>query len=206
MKLYYSPGACSLAAHIALLEAGLEVELERVDLKRKITGSGTDFTAVNSKGYVPALLLEDGQVVTENIAVLDWIAGQFPDLGVEGALGRTRLLETLAYVSTEIHKGFKPFFAGGSAAEKAQAEIQLIRRLHWIGERTAGRYLFGDRPTVADFYLFVTLRWAGKFGIALQESLLALKARIAARPEVQAAIASEEGTVEQKPARRAGSL
>lgn len=201
MKLYYSPGACSLAAHIALLEAGFDFDLERVDLKSRITAYGADFSTVNSKGYVPALVLDDGEVVTENIAVLDWIAAQFADLGVEGPLGRTRLLETLGFISTEIHKGFKPIFTGASPEEKARAEVQLIKRLRWIGERLQGRYLFGERPTVADFYLFVTLRWAAKFGIAVPEALAALEARIAARPESRAAIEYEEG-----PALRTGSL
>ena len=114
MKLYYSPGACSLASHIALLEAGLEFELERVDLKSKLTETGADFTAINTKGYVPALVLDSGDVVTENIAVLDWIASQSPDLGLDGPLGRTQLLQALAYISTEIHKSFKPFFTGAN--------------------------------------------------------------------------------------------
>src|SRR5687768_18513180 len=107
MKLYYAPGACSLATHIALLEAGLEFELERVDLKRKVTETGKDFTTVNSKGYVPALVLDDGSMITENVAVLDWIATQHRGLGIEGTLGRTQLFEALAYISTEIHKSFK---------------------------------------------------------------------------------------------------
>jgi len=200
MKLYYAPGACSLADHIALLEADLGFDLERVDLKRKITVSGADFTAINPKGYVPALVLDDGEMITENVAVLDWIATQDPAQGVQGHLGRTRLLEALVYISTEIHKGFKPFFAGGSDEEKSKAQLVLIKRFRFLADKMLGKYLFGDQPTVADFYLFVTLRWAGKFGVAIPEPLAALFARLMARPSVQAALEDEE-----IPALRTGS-
>src|SRR5688572_2518371 len=132
MKLFYFPGACSLAPHIALLEAGIPFELEKVDLKGKRTASGADFLGVNPKGYVPALVFDDGQMVTENIAVLDWIATQDPLLGIDGPLGRTRLLETLAYISTEVHKGFKPFFIAGSDEEKARARALINARLQLL--------------------------------------------------------------------------
>jgi len=197
MKLYYSPGACSLATHIALLEAGLDFELERVDLKRKVTGAGVDFTTINTKGYVPALVLDSGEIITENLAVLDWITIQFPDLGLDGPLGRTRLLEALAYLSSEIHKGFKPFWHGASPEAKAEGEIQLIKRLHWLGERLEGHYLFGDQPTVADYYLFVMLRWTAKFGIVIPQALSTFQSRILSRPSVQAAIGFEEGPARQ---------
>jgi glutathione S-transferase len=192
VKLYYSPGACSLAAHIALLEVGCPLDLERVDLRRKVTETGKDFNVLNSKGYVPALVLDDGSMVTENIAVLDWITIQYPPLGIEGERGRTRLVEALAYISTEIHKSFRPFWHGASETEKADAGLLIIRRLNWLAERMAGTYLFGDRPTVADFYLFVTLRWAERFGIEIPQALAILKRRIESRPEVRAAIAFEE--------------
>lgn len=197
MKLYYAPGACSLADHIALLEAGLDFELERVDLKRKTTASGADFTAINAKGYVPALVLDDGEMLTENIAVLDWIATRHPALGLEGPLGRTRLLEALAYISTEIHKDFKPFFAGAGTEEKLRAQAQIIRRLQWLVERMRKPYLFGSEPTVADFYLFVTLRWAAKFGIVVPEPLAGLREHMLTRPNVQAAIEFEEGAAQR---------
>lgn len=200
MKLYYSPGACSLAPHIALLEAGIDHELVAVDLKRKVTGSGEDYTAINPKAYVPALVIDSGEMVTENIAVLDFITVLYPELGLDGELARTRLLEALAYVSTEIHKGFKPFWHPGNEEEKAKAEIMLIKRYHWLAEQMQGRYLFGDQPTVADFYLFVTLRWAERFGVALPEALVNLQRRIQARPAVRAAIELEEA-----PLKRTGS-
>jgi glutathione S-transferase len=200
MKLYYSPGACSLATHIALLEAGLDFEIERVDLKTKLTETGKEFTAINTKGYVPALVLDSGEVVTENVAVLDWIASQAPKLGLEGPLGRTRLLQTLAYISTEIHKSFKPFFTGASEEDKARADKYINKRLHWLAERKVGKYLFGNEPVVADFYLFVTLRWAARFNIAVPEGLVALQMRMAERPRVQSAIEFEE-----LPAKRTGT-
>src|SRR5690348_3225804 len=118
MKLYLAPGACSQADHIALHEAGLAFEHVRTNLETKTTASGEDFTRINPKGYVPVLVLDSGEVVTENVAILDWIASQKPELGVAGAMGRTRLLETLAFISTEIHKAFKPFFTGGNDSDK----------------------------------------------------------------------------------------
>jgi len=201
MKLYYSPGACSLADHIALLEGGLDFELERVDLKTKLTETGADFNAINTKGYVPALEVDSGEIITENVAVLDLIAARAPAVGLDGALGRTRLLETLAYISAEIHKSFKPMFTGANQEEKAKAGAEINKRLRWIAERRAGKYLFGNEPTVADFYLFVMLRWASKFGIAVPEALGTLQARMAERPGVQAAIEFEEMSV-----KRAGSM
>jgi glutathione S-transferase len=200
MKLYYAPGACSLASHIALLEAGLDFELERVDLRTKLTETGADFGTINTKGYVPALVLDNRDVVTENIAVLDWIASQAPQLGIEGALGRTQLLQALAYIATEIHKSFKPFFVGASEEDKAKANQYLAKRLRWLADRKVGKYLFGNDPSVADFYLLVTLRWAGRFGIAIPEALVSLQSRLMERAKVQAAIESEEA-----PVRRTGT-
>jgi glutathione S-transferase len=146
------------------------------------------------------LLLDSGDVVTENIAVLDWIASQAPKLGLQGPLGRTQLLQALAYISTEIHKSFKPLFTGANEEEKARAEQYINKRLRWLEERKAGKYLFGHEPTVADFYLFVTLRWAVRFNIALPEGLVALMVRLTERPQVQSAIEFEE-----LPARRTGT-
>lgn len=191
MKLYYSPGACSLSDRIALLEAGLPFEHERVNLRDKTTGSGADFTAINPKGYVPALLLDSGEVLTENVAVLDWIAGRSPSLGLDEPLGRTRVLEALAFVSSELHHGFRPFFAGGSEDEKSKAGTIIARRLQLLEDRMRGDYLFGDVPTVADFYLFVILLWAARFGVTIPERLFALIERMLARPAVQLAMTVE---------------
>ena len=125
MKLYYTPLACSLADHIALNEAGAAFERESVDLVTKKTASGADFRAVTPKGYVPALVLDDGEVITENIAILDWLAGEFPVLGQPGRLGRTRVLEALTFISTEIHRAFKPMWHAGSETQKARARATI---------------------------------------------------------------------------------
>jgi glutathione S-transferase len=191
MKLYYSPGACSLAAHIALREAGIPFESEKVDLHAKVTASGADFTVVNPKGYVPALVLDSGETVTENLAVLDYIATQAPTLGLEGPLGRTRLLEGLAYVSTELHKSFKPFFKGAGDAEKAKSGAYVTKRMQYLADRLHGDYLFGDHPGVADFYLFATLLWADKFAVEIPTPLATLRDLLKARPAVQAAMRAE---------------
>lgn len=191
MKLYYAPGACSLGSHIALHQAGLAFEHERVDLRGKTTASGADFTAINPKGYVPALTLDSGKTVSENVAILDWIAQQAPALQASGPLGRTETLEALAYITSEIHKGFKPFFGGGSDEEKAKAAETIVKRMGYLAERMRGDYLFGEQPTVADFYLFVMLLWASKNGIDVPEPLPALRDRIAALPAAQTAMTHE---------------
>lgn len=192
MKLYYAPSACSLAVHIALLEVGAEFETEAVDLRTKRTASGEDFRAIGPKGYVPALVLDDCEVLTENIAVLDWIADQHPQLRRHGALSRTRQLEMLAFISTEIHGAYKPLWHGAPANDKQAARETVARRLEFVAARLQGDYLFGGDPTVADFYLFVMLRWTDRFGIAVPEPLARMRALMEQRPAVQAAIANEE--------------
>ena len=191
MKLYYSPGACSLAAHIALHETGASFDSERVDLMSKTTISGADFDAVTIKGYVPALVLDDGELVTENIAILDYLAGIYPQFALEGPLGRTRLLEALAYISTEIHKSYKPFWHDGSDSQKAIASAYISKRLQYLADRVAGAYLLGDQPSVADFYLFVTLLWATRFGVAIPSALVPVYDNLRARVAVQATLAAE---------------
>lgn len=194
MKLYYSPLACSLADHIALEEAGVSFERESVNLKTKRTGSGDDFTTVTRKGYVPALVLDSGETLTENIAVLDWIASQYPPLAVAGPLGRTRLLEALTYVSTEIHRSFKPMWHQSSDAEKARASATITSQLEFVADGLETDYLFGDKPSVADFYLFVMLLWAARFHVPVPAPLQALRVRMAARPAVRIAM-DREGLV-----------
>ncbi len=199
MKLYYSPGACSLADHIALHEAGLSFEHEKVDLKAKKTESGADFTTINPKGYVPALTLDGGETLSENIAILDWITQQAPQLAPGGAMGRTHLLEMLAYISTEIHKSFKPFFAGASDEDKAKAGAMITRRMAYLAERLDGDYLFGADVSVADAYLFVMTLWAGKMGVSVPDKLAALRDRMMARPAVRTAM-THEGLMQPTPA------
>lgn len=191
MKLYYSPGACSLADHIALHEAGLSFEHEKVDLKAKRTQSGDDYTAINPKGYVPALTLDSGETLSENIAILDWIAHQDTKLKPAGPMGHTHLLQALAYISTEIHKSFKPFFAGAGDDEKAKAGETILKRMGYLADTMEGDFLFGTDLSVADCYLFVMLLWARKNGLDVPETLAAYRDRLMERPSVKAAMAHE---------------
>lgn len=193
MKLFYAPGACSLAVHIALLEVGATFDTEAVDMRTKRTASGEDFHAINPKGYVPALMLDDCEILTENIAVLDWVSEQYPQLRRNGALSRTRQLEMLTFISTEIHRAFKPMWHAGTDAENRKASESITSLFEYAAGRMIGDYLFGDELTVADCYLFVMLRWAEKFGIAAPNAFLRLQRRMEQRPTVQAALAREEG-------------
>ena len=191
MKLYYSPGACSLACRISLHEGGFVADFERVDLKAKTTEHGHDYLAINPKGYVPMLMLDDGQAVTEIDAVLDYLAGLDPDLAPDGTLGRTRLLEMLSYLSTELHVAFKPFWhrAEGDAREAA---VQAVgKRLAFLETQLRGPYLFGAQFTAADAYLFVMLRWARGFGLALPPGLVEFFDGIAERSTVRRSLAEE---------------
>ncbi len=193
MKLYLMPGACSLADHIALHEAGFDFDRIRVDGKTKRTSDGRDYTQINPKGYVPALELDDGQLLTENIAILSWIADRDPSLAPDGPMGRSRLLEMLAFISTEIHKSFKPFFKPGSSDADKQAASELIgKRLGFIAAQMKGDYIFGAQFSVADAYLFVMLTWAKKNGVAIPEPLPAFFKRMMARPAVKLAFEHEE--------------
>lgn len=191
MKLFYAPGACSMATHFALHEAGAAFDVEKVDLKTRLAASGADYTAINPKGYVPVLVLDNGEPLTENIAILDYLAGVYPQLGLEGALGRTRLVEALAFISTEIHKGFKPFFAGGTDTDKANAGTNITKRMTYLADRVKGEYLFGNSPTVADFYLLVTMLWAERFGVTIPPALVTVATNLKARPAVRKALGEE---------------
>lgn len=205
MKLHYKPGACSMASHIILNELGVAFELDKTDTDAGTTEAGDDFRQISPNGYVPALITNDGDIVTENPAVLQYLADQAPDAGLappHGTLARTRLQETLNFVSSELHKSFGPFFSGvemnDARREKAEAGVQ--RRAARIESSLAdGRdFLMGDTFTVADAYAFVVLNWAGFVGINLDAhpKTQAYVARIAARPaSIKAMIA--EGLMEQ---------
>nr|WP_314468950.1 glutathione binding-like protein [uncultured Novosphingobium sp.] len=203
MKLYYCPWACSLAAHIVLTEVGEPFDSESVDLKTKVTASGGDFNRVTNKGYVPALVLDDGEVITENVAVLYYLSTLYPAYGLEDALGRTRLLEVLSLVATEIHKGFKPFWHGGTEEEKAAASARLQALFQQVESGMVSDYLFGARPTVADLYVFVMTLWAARFGVEIPERLIALRRRIGEREGVKTTLRSE-GMVMPKNMREEG--
>ena len=199
MKLYYSPGACSMSPHIALAEAGLTYTLERVDLKTKKTESGADFFAVNPAGYVPALVLDNGEVLTEGPAIVQYIADQAPAKKLAppaASFERVRLQEALNFISTELHKSFGPLFNPAAPEEWKTAVRGLIgRRLDVVEQKLAGRdYLLGGF-SVADGYLFTVLGWGRLVNVDVKEGrplLAAYLKRVAARPGVQQAM-KEEG-------------
>jgi glutathione S-transferase len=191
MKLYLTPGACSLADHIALHEAGLEFDRIRVDLRTKRTADGGDFNEVNPKGYVPALVLDSGELLTENVAILCWVAERAPKLAPGGELGRIRLIEMLAFIATELHKPFVRAFFPTSDAEKQAAEEAIGKRLGFLADRLQDDYLFGKEFSAADAYLYVMLRWARMKQLDLPEPLPAFFDRVEARPAVRLALQHE---------------
>ena len=198
MKLYYSPGACSLSPHIALLEAGLPYELIKVDLRAKKLENGDDYLAVNPKGQVPALALDSGELATEGPVIVQMIADRVPDKNLapgRGSIERYKLLEWLNYITTELHKNFSPMFSPVLPDEtKAFFKDRLLGKLKYVDSQLAGRdYLMGNQFTVADGYLFTMLTWAErlKFELSGLPNLTAYRARIAARPKVQEALSKE---------------
>ncbi len=192
MKLYYSPGACSLADHIALHEAGMKFDLAKVDLKTHKLEDGRSYAEINPKGSVPALQFDDGEVLTENVAILTYIAGHQPVSLPSGHLGLHRLLEMLAFIASELHKAFHPLFVPQSTdAEKKQAGATVEKKLKLVASKFEGPYLFGAQPTVADDYLFVMLMWAAKMQLAVPDNLAAFSARMRERPAVKLALTHE---------------
>lgn len=198
MKLYYVPGACSLAPHIALRETGLAFEPDRMDPTTRRTERGEDYLKANPKGSVPALRLDDGEVLTEVAVILQYIADRKPESGLAPAAGgmeRYRLAEWLNYVSSELHKQFSPFFNPKLPPEWRENQLNLLaKRFDLLDQRLKDHpYLMGDRFTVADIYLFVVLRWTHLFKIDLGRwpALAGYLARISARPAVQAALKAE---------------
>ena len=200
MKLFYAPGACSLSPHIVLRELGLPFALERVDLGTKTTGSGEDFRAVNPKGCVPALQLDDGEVLTEGAAIVQYLADSHAPgrlAPASGTVERARLDGHLVFIATELHKGFGPLFNPGIAPEARAAAVATLERKLGLVERVlaeGGPFLTGADFTVADAYLFVIQGWAPKFGIdiAAFPHLAAFARRVAERPAVQAALEAEK--------------
>jgi glutathione S-transferase len=198
MKLYYSPGACSLSPHIALLEAGLPYDLVKVDLRAKKLENGDDFLKVNPKGQVPALVLDSGELVTEGPVIVQRIADQAPSKNLAPARDsdeRYKLLEWLTYINSELHKNIGPMFnpalsdeAKGIFKDRAMGKFK-----HVNGHLAGNDYLMGKQFNVADGYLFVMLRWADgmKFDLSGLNNLLAYKDRVAARPKVNEALVKE---------------
>jgi len=198
MKLYYSPGACSLSPHIALLEAGLPHDLVKVDLRAKKLENGDDFLKVNPKGQVPALALDSGELITEGPVIVQMIADQAAGKNLAPAHGsseRYKLLEWLNFITAELHKNFGPMFSPVLGDEaKAFFKDRVMAKFKYIDSQMADRdYLMGSHFTVADGYLFTMLSWADrmKFDLSAMPNLVAYKARVAARPKVQEALTRE---------------
>lgn len=198
MKLYFVPGACSMASHIAAREAGLALDLEKVDLERQQTASGEDFSKINPNGYVPAVELDDGQILTEGPAILQYIANQKPGSGLapaNGTMEHYRLIEWLNFISTEIHKAFTPFFNPKLTPEWRENQLELLgRRFDFLVKKLDGKpYLMGEKFTVADAYLFTNLGWMSflKLDMAKWPTLKEYMVRVGARPAVKEAMKAE---------------
>lgn len=198
MKLYYATGACSLSPHIIVHEAGIPVELRKVDLKTKTVASGGDFLAINPKGYVPALELDSGEVLTEGPVIVQYLADLVPEKRLAppaGTLARYRLQEWLGFVNSELHKTYSLLFRPDTAAEtRAERQAYLRKRYAIVEKQLEGRaYLLGDAFTVADAYLFTVTNWASGLKVDLSPfpNVVAFHQRVAARPAVQAAMRAE---------------
>lgn len=198
MRLYYAPGACSLASHIVAKEANLDVALDKVDFRgERRTQSGRDFYAINPQGAVPALELDNGEVLTENAVVMQYLASLAPQSGLAPDSGMThwRLLETLNFIATELHKGFSPLFKKPNDEVRAATTKNVLSRFELLEGKLGDKpYLNGDQFTIADAYAFVMMTWARKFEIDLSErpKLQDYFKRVIARPAVQQAL-KEEG-------------
>ncbi len=198
MKLYYTPGACSLAPHIVAREAGLPITLEKVDLAKHTTEAGQDFRAINPKGYVPAIALNDGSLLTEAAAIIQYLADQQPASNLAPANGTTeryRLIEWITFISSEIHKGFGPLWNPTTPdSVKTAAKDRLATRFAYLDERLGQQpFLMGETFTIADAYLFTVVNWTNFHGIDISsfKNLSAFMGRVAARPKVQEALVAE---------------
>ncbi len=198
MKLYYSPGACSLSPHIALHEAGLAFEAVPAPTKTHQLPDGTDYYTINPLGYVPLLELDNGERLREGPAIVQYVADQVPQKSLApaaGTMARYRLQEWLTFIGTEVHKGFSPLFNPATPDDfKTATKTKLSQRLAWVDGQLAGQqYLMGDTFTVADGYLFTVTNWAPRVGVDITglANLTAYRERVAARPAVQAAMKAE---------------
>ena len=198
MKLFYAPGACSLSPHIVSREAGLPLELVKVDLKAKQYDGGGDYLKINSKGYVPALQLDSGQVLTEGPAIVQYLADQKPDARLapkNGSAERYQLQEWLNFITSELHKGFSPLFKPNTPDEyKRISRENLSNRIEWLDKQLRGKdYLMGKTFSVADAYAFTVLSWSKplQFDLSRWANVAAYLARVGARPKVQEALRSE---------------
>ena len=209
MKLFYSPGACSLSPHIVARELGIAVELKKVNTKDKTFEGGGDYWKVNARGYVPALELDNGQVLTEGPAIVQYLADQKPDAGLaprNGTFERYRLQEWLNFLTSEVHKQFSPLFKPNTPDDyKAIAKQNIATRFDWLDKQLEGKdYLMGKQFTVADAYLFVLLNWTRPTQIDLSKwpNLVAYQKRVGGRPKVKEALQGE-GLLPKEPAKAA---
>ena len=198
MKLFYSPGACSLSPHIVLYESGLAFHVALASTKTKKLADGSDYLAINPKGQVPALLLDKGELLTEGPVIVQYIADQVPASGLAptaGTLPRYRLMEWLNYITSELHKSFAPLFDPATQDDdKTRTRAKLLERLSWVDGQLAGRdYLLGEPFSAADAYLYTVTRWTRYTGIDISglANLSAYMVRVEARPAVQAALKAE---------------
>lgn len=197
MKLYFSPGACSLSPHIVATEAGIPLELVKVNLKEHKLESGEDFYKVNPKGYVPFLQLDDGETLSEGPAIVQYLGDLKPEkhLIPQSGIGRYKVAEWLAFINGEIHKSFGPLFGNGSDDVKNEARAKIQKRFDYVNDQLAGKqYLTGDTFTVADAYMFVMTTWAHHMKIDLPANLKHFFDRVSKRPAVHQAM-KDEGLV-----------
>lgn len=198
MKLYFSPGACSLSPHIVARELGIDIALEKVDTRAKTTASGRDYLEINPKGYVPAIELDDGQLLTEGPAIVQYLADAKPEAKLvppAGTLARYRVQEMLGYINSELHKTYSPLFSPTTTPELRDDRIAYLHKRYAVIEKALeGKpYLFGDDFSVADAYLFTVTNWARAVKVDLSQfpNLLAFQRRVAERKSVQEAFRAE---------------
>lgn len=198
MKLYYAAGACSLSPHIVALEAGIPVELEKVDTKAKRTASGEDYLQINPKGYVPALQLDSGELLTEGPAIVQYLADLKPESSLAPANGTTaryRLQEVLGYINSELHKTYSPLFKPETPDAVREERREYLHKRYALLDKHLSKHdwLVGDHFTAADAYLFTVTNWAQhvNFDLSAFPAILAFQKRVAERPKVQAALKAE---------------
>jgi glutathione S-transferase len=198
MRLYFAPGACSMAPHIVLRTAGFTFELEKVDLAKKRTASGEDYNKINPKGSVPAIQLDDGQILTEAAVILQYLADQKPESGLAprpGTMERYRLMEWMNFITSEVHKQFGPLFNPKVTGEWKENQLNLLgSRFDYLTKRLEGKqFLMGDKFSVADAYLFTVLNWSNFLKVDLEKwpTLKDYMGRVAARPGVKETMKAE---------------
>jgi glutathione S-transferase len=193
MKLYYSPGACSLSPHIVALELGLPVTAVKADIRKKVLENGESFLNINPKGQVPTLQLENGEILTEGVAIVQYFASLAPEKKmIPEGFAKFHQLEWLNFITTELHKGYSPLFRDNSEEVKTSARANILSKFNYLETALAkNTYLMGDTFTCADAYLFTVLSWSAHVKIELPQFIQEYLGRVSARPAVQAAMKAE---------------